>query len=210
MPTFLFPSCPSWTLDFSFYFSVPRSLIPRCAQIICGFKTENATKEYFYFEPLPFSPPFSCAGEWLRNRERPLQCDPVPCCSLLSGDGQGPGWTHERMWQVHGATKDHDTPFSLHRESIPYFKNVRGHLFVFWMCLCVFVCTLQLCNVRGEPGWYGQWNPKSCLSSTGHHPAPPDSRLRLHCRQSEACHCTLRLCWLVCVCVCVREHRQRI
>lgn len=150
----------------------------------------------------PSSPPFSCAGEWLRNRERPLQCDPVPCCSLLSGDGQGPGWTHERMWQVHCATHDLDTCFSLHKDNFPHLKNACGYLsFYLWMC----VYALQLCNVRGEPGWYGQWYPKSCLSSTGHHPAPPDSRLRLHCRQPEACHCTLRLCWLVCVCACEKE-----
>lgn len=58
-------------------------------------------------------------------------------------------------------------------------------------------CFLQLCNVRGEPRWYGQWYPKSCLSSTGHHPTPPRSRLRLHCGQSEASDCTIRLCWLV-------------
>lgn len=58
-------------------------------------------------------------------------------------------------------------------------------------------CFLQLCNVRGEPRWYGQWYPKSCLSSTGHHPTPPSSRLRLHCGQSEASDCTIRLCWLV-------------
>lgn len=58
-------------------------------------------------------------------------------------------------------------------------------------------CFLQLCNVRGEPRWYGQWYPKSCLSSTGHHPTPPSSRLRFHCGQSEASDCTIRLCWLV-------------
>ncbi len=94
------------------------SSIPRCALTSSGFK-QNATKEYFgilwrkqgilFLCFHPSSPLFSCAGEWLRNRERPLQCDPVPCCSLLSGDGQGPGWTHERMWQVHGATRDLDT-----------------------------------------------------------------------------------------------------
>lgn len=67
------------------------------------------------------------------------------------------------------------------------------------LCTAAFTprCLSQLCNVRGEPRWYGQWYPKSCLSSTGHHPTPPNSRLRLHCRQSEAGDCTIRLCWLV-------------
>lgn len=58
-------------------------------------------------------------------------------------------------------------------------------------------CPSQLCNVRGEPRWYGQWYTKSCLSSTGRHPTPPNSRLRFRCRQSEARDCTIRLSWLV-------------
>lgn len=49
---------------------------------------------------------FARTGEWLQNRVRPLQCNPVPCCSPLSGDGQGPGWTYERMWKVRSATHD--------------------------------------------------------------------------------------------------------
>lgn len=58
-------------------------------------------------------------------------------------------------------------------------------------------CLSQLCNVRGEPRWYGQWYSKSRLSSTGHHTTAPNSRIRLHRRQSEASDCAIRLCWLV-------------
>lgn len=66
----------------------------------------SARKNSFF--PLPrahvYHVFFFCpTGEWMWTRAQALQCNGVPWCSLLSGDGQGPGWTSERMWQVHGA-----------------------------------------------------------------------------------------------------------
>lgn len=84
-----------------------------------------------FFNPLP---PFSLAGEWLQNRAQPFQCNPVPCCSLLSGDGQGPGWTFECMWQVNVSLHDAKTFFILKRHGC-------FSVFLFTR-LCVCVCVL--------------------------------------------------------------------
>lgn len=60
----------------------------------------------------------------MQNRARPLQCRLVPCCSLLSGDGQSPGWTPGRMWQVTAPSHPHDA-----KE-----KKKKTHTYEHWPC----------------------------------------------------------------------------
>lgn len=148
----------------------------------------NAT-QYFYCEvnkvliSVPASPvPSFLLCRWMIANQR--EAFAVQPCPMLLPPLRG--WPRSRM-----DTQTHVTGTECSLVVVsPKLKSTWQHI------AFAATCILQLCNAR-EPRCYGQWYPKSCLSSTGHHPASPDSRLRLHCGQPEACHCTLRLCWSV-------------